>query len=327
MSAEAALEHSLIKSMSQTMGACLVGSYLSTAFYGVTLLQTYQYFSRFWGRDRIYLPILVTILTLLDTFAVISNMTSMWFYLIKNYGNPVAILTIDWSWMSSIISTAIVGFIVQAFYSYRVWILGGRRLLLPALLIFLALASLMLAIVYMVLLVKNGSLFYIPRVTFLSTSALACSFVADLIIATSVTTYLMKSRQQGFRQTNGILRKLVIYTINTGIITVICSLITMLLGQFKSNTFYNVIFYLTLSKCYINSMLAFLNARDSIGSTSNTVSVGLDPLRSTRAPTRDIISDASPRDNIFALKSSQDGKSYNNVGSIKFSRPDKSIIV
>lgn len=76
--AEASIVQTLIQTMPQTMGACLVGLYLSAvyaidmaffnaisdsnhipSFYGVTLLQTYQYFNRYYGRDNIYLYAMV----------------------------------------------------------------------------------------------------------------------------------------------------------------------------------------------------------------------------------------------------------------------------
>jgi hypothetical protein len=38
-----------------------------------------------------------TLARALDSFAVIANMQSCYFYLISNFANPLAILRIDWS--------------------------------------------------------------------------------------------------------------------------------------------------------------------------------------------------------------------------------------
>ncbi|KIJ32409.1 hypothetical protein M422DRAFT_265738 [Sphaerobolus stellatus SS14] len=73
-------------------------------------------------------------------------MNSMWFYLIKNYANSVAILTIDWTLTFSVMTTAVVAFLVQSFYAYRTYVLGGKEDLLPSIIITLGLASLVLAV-------------------------------------------------------------------------------------------------------------------------------------------------------------------------------------
>jgi hypothetical protein len=262
--AAAALAQELVAIMPSTMGATLIGLFLSTVFYGVTLLQTYQYYNKYGGEDSRYLLILVGVLTALDSFAVISNMQSCYFYLIHNFANPLAILRIDWSLTFSVISTACVAFLVQCFYAYRVWILSSRSLLAPIVIVIFGLASFVLAVVYMSLMFHNGSLLYIPTITWISSSSLGCSLGADILIASTMVLYLSRGRQQGFDKTDHVLRKLMIYTINTGLITTVCTTITLVLGEVLSSTFYNTIFYYPLSKCYVNSMLAFLNARESL---------------------------------------------------------------
>ncbi|KAJ7822179.1 hypothetical protein B0H14DRAFT_3875646 [Mycena olivaceomarginata] len=248
----AAIAQELIGLMPATMGATLIGLFLSTVFYGVTLLQTYQYYNKYIREDSRYLLILVGVLTALDSFAVIANMQSCYFYLISNFANPLAILRIDWSLTFSVISTACVAFLVQCFYAYLVWICERTQI------------SRSLDYSYMSLMFHNGSLLYIPTITWISSSSLGCSLGAGLVIASTMIMYLSRGLQQGFHSTDHVLRKLMIYTINTGLITTVCTIITLILGEILSSTFYNTIFYYPLSKCYVNSMLAFLNARESL---------------------------------------------------------------
>ncbi|GJJ07016.1 hypothetical protein Clacol_001214 [Clathrus columnatus] len=75
-STQTQLEASLDQSIPVTVGACLLGAYLAAVFYGVTLLQTYQYFSRYYGRDSIYLCVLVAILTLVIDLRLMKNNNS-----------------------------------------------------------------------------------------------------------------------------------------------------------------------------------------------------------------------------------------------------------
>ena len=128
-----------------TMGPCLVGAFLSATYaclhlisqlthlmsrlYGVTALQTFQYFNKYGNKDKLYIRLLVSSKSryrsapdsrnrspshgsfnsysypfathfdgrALDTFGVASNMYCMWLYLVKNAQNPLLILHIDWS--------------------------------------------------------------------------------------------------------------------------------------------------------------------------------------------------------------------------------------
>ncbi|CAA7262860.1 unnamed protein product [Cyclocybe aegerita] len=267
-----------------TMGACLIGVYLSSVFYGVTLLQTYQYFYRYWGRDKLYIYSLVVLLTILDSLSTIANMYSMWYYLIEHYGNPIVILAIHWTLTMSISATAVIEFLVKVFYAYRLWILGGRKLyFLPGIIIIFGLVALVGGIAYVVLITKNGSLLYLPKITWLLLSAFSFSLVADFLIASSMTYLLLKGRNRGLKSTDNLLRKLVTYTISTGLLTVICTLMALILAQVYKHTFYDVMFYFPLSKCYINSMLAFLNVRDSLrGNNTNMISVNLRATGSSR---------------------------------------------
>ncbi|GJJ08183.1 hypothetical protein Clacol_002391 [Clathrus columnatus] len=207
--AEAALVQTILQSLGQTMGATLV-----------------------------------IILTLLDTFALVATMHSIWFNLIQNFANPVAVFTVDWGVASSVITTAVIGFVVQSFYAYRAYILSGRKI-------------------------------WIPAIISLTTSSLVCSIVSDLAITISVTRYLLKGKQKEFRRTEVLIRKLVLYTINTGVITTVCTVIALILSEVRTNNLYDLIFYYMLSKCYVNSMLAFLNARESLRKGSNVVSFRL----------------------------------------------------
>ncbi|CAA7262789.1 unnamed protein product [Cyclocybe aegerita] len=272
-----------------TLGACLLGVYLSSVFYGLTLLQTYQYFYRYWSRDKIYIYVLVLVLTTLDTLCTVANMYSMWYYLIDNYGNRATILWVHWTVTASLMMTVVIETLVKHFYAYRLWILSGKKMWHLALVIVVfTLATLGIGTAYIILMFKNGSLLYLPKIGYLLRIGFSFSLAADILIAGSITHILLKGRGRGIMQTDGILRKLVTYTISTGVLTIICTIMVLVLGQVYRSTFYDTIFYFPLSKCYVNAMLAFLNVRDSLRGKRDTISVNLRMADSTKSnPTRD----------------------------------------
>jgi len=92
---------------------------------------------------------------------------------------------------------------------------------------------------------------------------LSIGLATDILIAASISFYLARGRQ-GFRKTDSIIRKLTLYTISTGVITAIVTLVTLILGVVFDKTFLNTISYFSLPKCYVNSFLAFLNVREHL---------------------------------------------------------------
>ncbi|KAK7033656.1 hypothetical protein VNI00_012656, partial [Paramarasmius palmivorus] len=239
-----------------TLGAAFIGLFLSAIFYGVTLLQAYQYITGYWKSDPVFLRSFVMLLMVLDTLGLLTTMHFMWFFLIENYGNLGALLTVSPSLVVFLVVTSLVGFLVQVFYAYRIYMLGGRKIWIPAAIVLLAFACLALGVTYIVELYIIGSMLYIPAITFLSTTSLACAFASDALIAASMIFYLMQGRQQGMKRSNNTIKKLMIYSINTGVITTACTIIALLVGQILIDTFYNTVFYFPLNNCYLNSMLA-----------------------------------------------------------------------
>ncbi|KAJ7192807.1 hypothetical protein GGX14DRAFT_577802 [Mycena pura] len=265
-SAAAAAAAAALAQMNQLGGPILIGSLLSSIFYGVTLLQTYLYYDKYGSEDSwLYLGF-VGFLTALDSFAVILNINSMWFFFISNYGNPLIFLIPAWTYLIPIAVSVLIGSMVQWFYAY----LGRRRVLAPGLIAILATVSLVTMTAYVALAMMHG-LSIIPKITWLSTTSLACSLAADILIAATMILYFSKGAQKGFRRTDHILRKLMVYTINTGMVTTICNIITLILGLQFPTTFLNTLTFFLLSKCYMNSMLAFLNARESLRAHAGTV--------------------------------------------------------
>ncbi|KAJ7611295.1 hypothetical protein FB45DRAFT_941481 [Roridomyces roridus] len=268
--AAAAAALALVAEMDQLGGPMLIGALLSAIFYGVTLLQTYLYYDKYGREDSWLLLSLVGFLTFIDLLAIILNIDAMWYFFIANFGNPFIFLTPYWTYLVPIAMSVLIGSTVQWFYALRVWRLGKREFIAPIVIAILAIVSLVTMTMYVALAMIRG-LTAIPKITWLSTTSLSCSLAADIIIATAMIFYLSQNGQKGFKKTDHVLRKLMVYTINTGVVTTICNIITLILGLKYPTSFLNTLTFFLLSKCYMNSMLAFLNARESLRVQAGTV--------------------------------------------------------
>ncbi|KAF8336950.1 uncharacterized protein EI90DRAFT_89449 [Cantharellus anzutake] len=84
--------------------------------------------------------------------------------------------------------------------------------------------------------------------------------MADLIIAFSMSYYL-QNRRTGFRRTDTVIRKLIVYAINTGLVTSVLALVVMFAFAFYGFHFVHMLFILPLGGVYTVSLLANLHSR------------------------------------------------------------------
>ncbi|KAJ3837418.1 hypothetical protein F5878DRAFT_662106 [Lentinula raphanica] len=87
--------------------------------------------------------------------------------------------------------------------------------------------------------------------------------VADVLIAAGLFYFLHRSRT-GFKKSDTMISKLIMFTVSTGLLTSICAVASLLSILIWGKTLIYVAFYFSLGRLYSNSLLATLNARKSI---------------------------------------------------------------
>ena len=76
-----------------------------------------------------------------------------------------------------------------------------------------------------------------------STTALADASIALVLV------YLLQSSRSGFKRSDTIINRLIAFAINTGLITGVCAIISLITGLTLPNTLVYIMFYVTLSRC------------------------------------------------------------------------------
>jgi len=84
-----------------------------------------------------------------------------------------------------------------------------------------------------------------------------------MIIACALCYYLLKSRT-GFARTDNLIATLIVYSLTTGLITSILAFICVVTFAIMPTNYIWLAFFWILGKCYVNSLLAALNSRDSL---------------------------------------------------------------
>ncbi|KAJ3809304.1 hypothetical protein F5876DRAFT_44159 [Lentinula aff. lateritia] len=242
-----------------TLGALFVGFAMACCIYGILLSQIYTYLANYPLDRPVYkfivrrllnltTPILQVLLILtLETVdqALIGQI--YYHYGISNFSNPLTLIegaqtwfvfeyhymhntkTSDLEMFRSFIS--VVGTIVKISFALRVWRFSQRNFWITGLI-----------------------------VSVLGTIALGVGVLTDIVTALALCYFLNKLRT-GYRQSDSLVSSLIKYAINTGALTSVISVTTVVLYNIMpSNLIFIAVFFI-LSKLYAISFMATLNTR------------------------------------------------------------------
>lgn len=185
----------------------------------------------------------------------------VYYYLVMNYANPFALIEIVWSFKLQIVFDVLIVYGVHVLYAYRIWLVSkGRSKVIPAVVcttVFLA-SGVVVAIIWAM---YQCHLFtdLITRVQWATYMVLGTTAFVDFIIAASLC-YLLTTSRTGFSNTDSSLTKLMVYVINTGCMTSVSSLVTIITCAVMPTNFIFLSIEFLLAKLYVNSYLALLNA-------------------------------------------------------------------
>ncbi|PCH38945.1 hypothetical protein WOLCODRAFT_37260, partial [Wolfiporia cocos MD-104 SS10] len=96
--------------------------------------------------------------------------------------------------------------------------------------------------------------------------------ISDMLIASSLSVFLYRC-QTGFTRTDSILRKLMAYSIESGVLTSVCALACLIAYATMPHNYIYIAMYFVLSKLFLNSLLANLNARDTLRESGNVMTI------------------------------------------------------
>ncbi|TBU25816.1 hypothetical protein BD311DRAFT_798720 [Dichomitus squalens] len=129
-----------------TIGVGFLGVIASSIVYGVTCMQTFQYYrsprAKTDNRPLFYMvlalwytirrlvqqeahPDAVPCGRILDSLQSSFSIYACYFYVIDNYANPSGLLINNWSIPAVILTNACISFLVKTFFTFRVWRLSG----------------------------------------------------------------------------------------------------------------------------------------------------------------------------------------------------------
>jgi len=275
--------------LGDTLGAAFLGMVVSTLLFGVSNLQVYIYYMQY-PRDWIVYTVSVAVLWMLDAFNLALTIHAMYYYLVIHFHNPDALFHIVWSFKLQTIMNVPIIVMVQGLYALRLWKLNYRRDWIPRLMPLTVVIATVIGTILAVRTCQIELFTELPSIAWAAYAAFGSAVAVDSALAAAIVYYLRRSRGE-FEATNNRIAKLVFWTLSTGVITSVCSLAGLIAYALFPYKFYFLAIEFLLTKLYMNSLLAMLNARKSIREGGTDISINLTRSNHSGAPT----SPSSPR--------------------------------
>ncbi|KAH8105629.1 hypothetical protein DFH11DRAFT_1643011 [Phellopilus nigrolimitatus] len=251
-----------LPALDNTMGALFLGVIFAMGLWGAGTVQMYYYYDTY-GKDELWIKMVVFSVWIFDTVHQGLITHSCYIYLITEYGNPLFLATLEKTLMIMVFFTACICFIVQTFFTMRIWRLSHKSVYLTGAVYIFVLTQLVSTLVYFGTAIHFKLFAELLAIKNLTRSINVVNAIADAAIAASLVFLLHKSRT-GFRQSETILNRLILFTVNTGLITGLTAIVCLVMNLVFPTTFLYILFYLMTSRLYMNSLLATLNTRKSI---------------------------------------------------------------
>ncbi|THU93986.1 hypothetical protein K435DRAFT_179999 [Dendrothele bispora CBS 962.96] len=242
-------------------GPLLIGVFFNAILYGMLIVQAYVYFHQT-NSDSRWTRRIIIILLIAETMNTGLNFGIVWEPLIENFGD----FTTDTPLMlaTNPVTTSFISATVQIYAGWRIRVLT-RSNLLAGFILFLALLSVAAGITSSVYLSLQPSFVAMNEYIWALMAWLTSSAACDVVISVSLVRILVKHKNESLIQTKSVINKIIILTIQTGIITSVAAVAAVLAfivqKAVHQHATTQLIWDLSLSKLYTNSLLSALNAR------------------------------------------------------------------
>ncbi|KAH7888030.1 hypothetical protein F5I97DRAFT_1828908 [Phlebopus sp. FC_14] len=238
-----------------------------------TLCVTWYYYGRY-PSDPWYIKVLVGAVLLSDTAhqALIAHC---------DFGQLAQLGVLVWSLIVEVLFNGFTALMVQSFLAMRVYRLSNRSILATGSVMALVTGEFILVVVYVAKGLHFQTFVQLTQLKSLSMSVNAVAAAGDVLIAIFLCTLLQRSRT-GFRRSDTMITKLIVFTINTGLLTSVCAVASLVSIAVWPTTFIYIAFYFCLGRLYCNSLLATLNARKGLrGESNDEMSLSLQGVQKT----------------------------------------------
>ncbi|KAF5358662.1 hypothetical protein D9758_007689 [Tetrapyrgos nigripes] len=270
-----------------TLGVLFIVTIVTSALYGVGVIQAWFYYRNYNNKDRWYVRTLVGVVLFCDTAQMAMLSAAVYDYSVTKHDDPLALTKLDVgkNILTQLFFSGAIALLVQQFYCYRIWILS-KNWIITAFVSAFSWASLILLYVYTIETINFPSLAALVEKKTLCTVLNSFGAVTDVVISMAMI-YCLQTSKTGFKSTTGMINRLIAFTFSAGIPTSVCALLDVAsLNSALGDTFVYMGWFLLMGRFYTNSLLVMLNSREYIREGSSSSANDSIPLNTTTSTAR-----------------------------------------
>ncbi|KAH9846312.1 hypothetical protein C2E23DRAFT_596907 [Lenzites betulinus] len=255
-----------VPALDNTFGAVLLGTYVALILYGVTLHQAHRYYCTYPDDGRA-LKSLVAFIVVLDTVTSVLSMHICYYHLVTSYFKPLALHIGDWTLNLFPVISGIVMISSQSFFARRVWLVGGR---VSKLLVLFSAVLCIAELGYFIAASTEAEIVitfegFRSHIWLVSTGTTLATAVDTLL--TIMLIILLHRSRTGIKHTDNMIDTLILYSVNTGLMTGILNLLSLLFAYIRPADLIYIGFAIPGTKMYATTLLAALNSRQHAENT------------------------------------------------------------
>ncbi|KAK0212156.1 hypothetical protein DFS33DRAFT_1279558 [Desarmillaria ectypa] len=255
-----------------SLGPWLVGMCLDLFLQGILTSQFFNYYAWYGKSDTWKFTIGVGALAVMTTLKTTQAFAIVWVQDIVYFNDLNSALQtsfVVWYQMGNAIMVAFIGFYVQCYFCYRLWVISTRYWVIsPILFLYAFSLGAAAAATYYIALAD-------PRLEHWLSAHYASVFVGDVLLVVAMAYFLLSTKKRALPQTKNLFDSLVRLTFQTATPAVIIALLNLIF-VFLPHPYMRSIssaFIQPLPKLYAISMMWTLNARRDIRIASSSLSI------------------------------------------------------
>ncbi|ORY73604.1 hypothetical protein BCR35DRAFT_326072 [Leucosporidium creatinivorum] len=248
----------------------LIATIFTVFLGGVVACQTVTYYLSEHGKnDKLAYRFIVYGLFFIDLFHSAMCCHTIYVWSITSWGNPAGLVHMPWTFYVEPSIVGIVTIICQSFYAYRVYIVSGRRFLVPSVILLLSFISMGFGIGTTGFAVAiNREFSRAGELLWVVTTWLLSSALADIVITTSLIYYLRKATRGDHQRSSTLVDRILRNTIETNGLTMVVAVLDTILYLIWSAKSFHLIFNFMLPKLLTMAVLVSLNSRGALAAAS-----------------------------------------------------------
>ncbi|KAI0740146.1 hypothetical protein C8Q76DRAFT_706933 [Earliella scabrosa] len=244
--------------LDSTVGALLVGTFIGVMLYGFLVHQSFQYMCK--SRDGWRLRSLVTAIVALETAHSVLCMHFSYHYLVVDRLSGAVHGRIWSANIQGILAGAIIC-LCQSFLArcvYLIWMKFGPQVVFTAGVLTLGQFGMVTAATVLLWMRPDNQ--YAVTIRLLNSAHSGLAVLANIILAASLIYCLLQNRS-GFTRTNSIIRVLIAYTVNSGLLIGLSTSLAFIFALACPNSQVYAAIDIVATKIYAITLLAHLNSR------------------------------------------------------------------